>query len=225
MGTPLFVNQTVAGAVATGTHGSSLKYGSFSNQVLAVKVILANGTTVEISEESHPFLMKAFRVNVGRLGVVTDVKLKISPETLAQRILRAAIPSQEFMHRFKNAQEMYKHTGTLPDWLDGTNIWWMVRNSSVRFFIQGDHFQNFRLFPVSSVHIRQLGWNEEKNKGRVFFRRVPRARRRLASLPGTSQTDKDQLASELVSFRSSFRHPGRSPLAIPRAYCGEPDFD
>ena len=30
---PWFINQTVGGAIATATHGSSLRYGSMSNQV------------------------------------------------------------------------------------------------------------------------------------------------------------------------------------------------
>ena len=132
MSTPSCINQTIAGAIATNTHGSSLEHGSLSHQLLAVKVVLANGTWVEISEKSHPFLMKAFRVNVGRLGVVTHVKMRIFPETPAQRILRSAIPTDEFMKMFKNAQEMYKRTGTLPEWLEGTNIWWAAEIGVVR---------------------------------------------------------------------------------------------
>ena len=55
---PSFTFQSIGGAVATGTHGSSLEHGSLSNQVLAMRVVLANGTLAEISPESHPFLMK-----------------------------------------------------------------------------------------------------------------------------------------------------------------------
>jgi FAD/FMN-containing dehydrogenase len=42
---PWFTFQTVAGAVATGSHGSSLTYGSLSSDdmLLALDVVLANG--------------------------------------------------------------------------------------------------------------------------------------------------------------------------------------
>ena len=55
---PFFVLQSIGGAVATGTHGSSLKHKSMSSQVLALRVVLANGTLAEITAASHPFLMK-----------------------------------------------------------------------------------------------------------------------------------------------------------------------
>lgn len=55
---PWFVYQTIGGALATGTHGSSLIHNSLSSQALAFRVVLANGTLAEISEESNPFLMK-----------------------------------------------------------------------------------------------------------------------------------------------------------------------
>lgn len=55
---PWFVYQTIGGAVATGTHGSNLIHKSLSSQALAFRVVLANGTLAEISEESNPFIMK-----------------------------------------------------------------------------------------------------------------------------------------------------------------------
>lgn len=55
---PWFVFQSIGGAVATGTHGSSLQYSSLSNQVLAFRAVLANGTLTEIDAERYPFLMK-----------------------------------------------------------------------------------------------------------------------------------------------------------------------
>ena len=131
---PGFFNQTIAGAIATGTHGSSVKHGSLSNQVIAIKAILANGTLVEISQEKHPFLIKAFRINVGRLGIVTDIKFKISPETVTRRTLRSAIPTETVMPMLKEAQETYKKTGYLPDWLEGQIMTWLPKNVTVRLF-------------------------------------------------------------------------------------------
>jgi FAD/FMN-containing dehydrogenase len=55
---PWFVYQTIGGAVATGTHGSSLQWSSLSNQVLGLDVVLANGTRRVFTNETDPFLMK-----------------------------------------------------------------------------------------------------------------------------------------------------------------------
>ena len=143
---PSFLNQTIAGAIATGTHGSSIEHGSLSNQVLAVRAVLANGTLVEISEESHPFLLKAFRVNVGRLGVVTHVKMRITPETLAQRILTPAVPDAVLIEMMKGAQEVYKETGSLPEWMEETQFFWLATNGTVSFL----HHPHRRLHFCSS---------------------------------------------------------------------------
>ena len=127
------MNQTVAGAIATGSHGSSLTHGSMSSHVLAVRAVLANGTVVEISQESHPFLMKAFKINVGRLGVVTDVKLRISPERLARRILKSAVPDDILVEMLRNAHKTYEETGSFPEWIEGAAIIWLSTNSTVSF--------------------------------------------------------------------------------------------
>ena len=57
-----FVDQTIGGAVATGTHGSSFKYNSLSSQLMALDVVLANGTLTTFSEASYPHLWKALQV-------------------------------------------------------------------------------------------------------------------------------------------------------------------
>ena len=41
--------QTIGGAVATGSHGSSMRYGSLSSQLVSLQVMLANGTLIEVS--------------------------------------------------------------------------------------------------------------------------------------------------------------------------------
>jgi len=45
----------VGGAVATATHGSSLRHGSLSSQLVSLTMVLANGTVAAGSDESrHP---------------------------------------------------------------------------------------------------------------------------------------------------------------------------
>ena len=38
--------QTMGGAVATGAHGSSLRYGSISDAIIALDIVMANGTII-----------------------------------------------------------------------------------------------------------------------------------------------------------------------------------
>jgi FAD/FMN-containing dehydrogenase len=72
-----FIDQTIGGAVSTGTHGSSMRYGSLSSQVKALKVILANGTLLELTPEDDIHLWRALGVSVGRLGIITELTMRI----------------------------------------------------------------------------------------------------------------------------------------------------
>lgn len=101
---PWFVDQTVGGAAATATHGSSLRHGSLSSQVVAVTVVLANGTVAEFRESETPkHVFDAARASLGRLGATVRVTLKIkknhpvrktsrrtSPEAFASSVAKAS---------------------------------------------------------------------------------------------------------------------------------------
>ena len=67
--------QTIAGAIATSTHGSSLVHGSLSDIVCEVEAVLADGSLRRFSADNDE--MKAMRCHLGRLGILTKVKLKL----------------------------------------------------------------------------------------------------------------------------------------------------
>ena len=72
------VAQQIAGAVATGTHGSGLQHGSFSSSVRRVRLVTADGEIREIGED-EPELLRAAQVSVGMLGVITELELEVAP--------------------------------------------------------------------------------------------------------------------------------------------------
>lgn len=123
---PWFVYQTIGGAVSTGTHGSSLPYKSLSSQVLELHVVLANGTAAVINDESHPFFMKALRVSVGQLAVITHVRLRIVRELPVQRTLRR-LPASQYLALLREGQAEYNRTGSLPAWANETEWFWITQ--------------------------------------------------------------------------------------------------
>ena len=70
--------QAIAGAVATGTHGSGNALPSFSATVRACRLVDGHGEVVEI-DESRPELLQAAQVAVGMLGVMTSLTLEVAP--------------------------------------------------------------------------------------------------------------------------------------------------
>lgn len=68
---------SVAGACATATHGSGGTTGNLSTAVEAIEIMKADGTLV-MFDKSNPKFFGAV-VNIGALGIVTKVALKVYP--------------------------------------------------------------------------------------------------------------------------------------------------
>lgn len=80
--------QTLAGAIATGTHGTGARYPNLSAQIEAMELVTADGTTVELSESSDADGFRAARIGIGALGVVYSVTLRTVPPFRIERVDR-----------------------------------------------------------------------------------------------------------------------------------------
>jgi FAD/FMN-containing dehydrogenase len=67
--------QTLAGAVATGTHGTGRTLGNLSSQVVGMRLVTAAGEVLDLAA-GDPRLAAA-RVSLGALGVVTRLELRV----------------------------------------------------------------------------------------------------------------------------------------------------
>src|SRR5262245_21329964 len=63
--------QSLAGAVATGTHGTGAELGSLSTFTRGFRVLLADGSILECDASVRPEQFQALRLSLGLLGVVT----------------------------------------------------------------------------------------------------------------------------------------------------------
>ncbi len=72
-------DQTLAGAVATGTHGSGVRFGVMATQVVAMTLVTADGEARDVRAESDPELFAGARVGFGAFGVVADVTVACVP--------------------------------------------------------------------------------------------------------------------------------------------------
>ncbi|MGW9453282.1 D-arabinono-1,4-lactone oxidase [Streptomyces sp. NPDC055632] len=70
--------QSVAGAMSTGTHGTGRKLGNLATQIEALDLVLADGTTLTCTD-ADPEVLRAARVSLGALGVITGYTLRVVP--------------------------------------------------------------------------------------------------------------------------------------------------
>jgi L-gulonolactone oxidase len=99
--------QSVAGAVATATHGTGARFRNLSSLIESVEVVLADGTLREISG-SDPELLRAARVGLGALGVVSTITLRAVPAFTIRRV-DSPLPLDETLERIDDLADGSDH--------------------------------------------------------------------------------------------------------------------
>jgi FAD-linked oxidoreductase len=73
------MEQTVAGATSTGTHGTGRDSASIAAQIKALELVLADGSVLSCSAEENPDVFAAARVGIGALGVISAITFGVEP--------------------------------------------------------------------------------------------------------------------------------------------------
>jgi L-gulonolactone oxidase len=99
--------QTVAGAIATGTHGTGASLGNLSAQVAAVELVTAAGEVL-VLDHSAPELLRAARVSVGALGALSAVTLRAVPAFALEMVARPE-PRERVLDEFNERADAHDH--------------------------------------------------------------------------------------------------------------------
>jgi L-gulonolactone oxidase len=78
--------QQLAGALSTATHGTGERFANLSSQVAELRLATADGEVRELTEESDREALRAARVGLGALGVITRVTLRCVPLFTLRRL-------------------------------------------------------------------------------------------------------------------------------------------
>lgn len=71
--------QTLAGAISTGTHGTGGVHASLSAQVTALELVTGTGEVLRADATENPDVFAAARLGLGALGVITEVTFAVEP--------------------------------------------------------------------------------------------------------------------------------------------------
>ena len=72
--------QTLAGAISTGFHGTGLSYGIFAAQVAELKLVDAAGALLTCSPQQNPEIFSAALCGLGALGIIVELTFNVVPQ-------------------------------------------------------------------------------------------------------------------------------------------------
>eukprot|EP01023_Acetabularia_acetabulum_P068790 TRINITY_DN9814_c0_g2_i2.p1 TRINITY_DN9814_c0_g2~~TRINITY_DN9814_c0_g2_i2.p1 ORF type:complete len:949 (+),score=157.79 TRINITY_DN9814_c0_g2_i2:74-2848(+) len=118
---PSFIDMTVGGAVATGSHGSSLSHGSLSSHKMAKQITMirdyekgedqwSSRQPVKVTlDETWEAWWLASLVSIGQVGVIDSVSFKMVP---IKQVVRTTteLDFSQFMNEIRNWTEFYLMT-------------------------------------------------------------------------------------------------------------------
>ncbi|MFH8792019.1 D-arabinono-1,4-lactone oxidase [Streptomyces sp. NPDC017941] len=73
------MEQTVSGAVSTGTHGTGRDSSSIAAQIRALELVTADGRVLTCSKEQNADVFAAARTGLGALGVISAITFSVEP--------------------------------------------------------------------------------------------------------------------------------------------------
>ncbi len=199
--------QSVAGAVSTGTHGTGSRLGNISSQVAGLRLVNGKGEIVDV-DASDDSALRAARVSIGALGVITRVTLRCVPLfTLHRRDV--VMDLDEVLANLDERADAHDHFEffvfpyaskclvKMTDRVDGP----AKPASSVRRYAEDVLLEN-RAFAVAC------------RAGRRFPKLIPRINRLSASLAGG--TDRTDVSHNIFATRRDVRF-NEMEYGLPRA--------
>jgi len=119
---------SVAGACATGTHGSGVKNGNLSTAVSAFEIVTAGGDVLSVARRTDPRAFQAMVVNLGALGVVTKVTLDVQPAFTMRQDVYLDLPMAQVREHFDDIMSAGYSVSLFTDWRQGrVNEAWVKR--------------------------------------------------------------------------------------------------
>ena len=152
--------QSVAGAIATGTHGSGPRHGSLASLVIGLRLLCADGSFRDLAPGDEHF--DAACVGLGALGIVTRVRLRCERAFRLEE-LAGPVPFDEALAALPELvrQETY------------VKLWWLPHTSVVQVY-------RCRRTEARSTFRALQRWFDDRVVNRLIFSALLRASR-LAS--------------------------------------------
>lgn len=107
---------SVAGAIATATHGSGVNNGNLATPVRAIEFVDGSGSVVQLSRDQNGETFNGAVVHLGGLGILTKVTLDIEPTFEVRQDLYQDLPLQSLTEHFDEIMSSGYSVSLFTDW-------------------------------------------------------------------------------------------------------------
>jgi L-gulono-1,4-lactone dehydrogenase len=204
---PFLTECSIGAAVATGTHGTSPRWGTISDFVHSLTMVLASGEIRKIDQSSRPGEWRAANVSVGWLGIIVELELQAMAMPRV-RFEELSMTIDDFLVRLPRLAERYEHIWA--HWTFGAD---MVVLKCLETSVEGQ--KGFR--PYVDGDAPYWGDQSAKSSG---LRRAKAAVRRIASyyppLERAAKSLRGERPREVWVTMQYSLDASQAPLAIER---------
>jgi alditol oxidase len=135
---------SIAGACATGTHGSGVKNGNLSTAVSAIELVNGSGDLVTLSREKDGDTFLGAVVGLGALGLITKTTLDIQPTFNVRQDVYENLPLDQLKDNFEEVMSAGYSVSLFTDWQNKnvSQVWIKRRvEEGALYKIPGEFFQ------------------------------------------------------------------------------------
>ncbi|QJU55290.1 D-arabinono-1,4-lactone oxidase [Herbiconiux sp. KACC 21604] len=169
---------SIAGAIATATHGSGRANGNLATAVVGLQLVLADGSLLEVDEDHPDFA--GMVVHLGALGVVTRVRLRVEPEFEVEQRVYENVPWDSVLANFDELMDAAYSVSIFTDRAQATTQLWLKQRTdraALPLAVLGHATATEHLHPLPGFDAinctRQLGipglWSERLPHFRMDF--------------------------------------------------------
>lgn len=106
--------QSIAGAISTGTHGTGLTIGSIGTQIVGARLVIGSGDTISITDQDTDRL-NAVRLSLGALGILTELTIQCVTDY-----------NLELTAFWTNFDDVVDQMETLANQNTRVKFWWLI---------------------------------------------------------------------------------------------------
>lgn len=109
---------SIAGSIATATHGSGINNGNLSTGISAIEFVNAAGDLVSLSRKNDGEIFNGAVVALGALGIVTSVTLDLQPTFNMKQLVYRNLPMSALKDNFEKIEAAGYSVSLFTNWKD-----------------------------------------------------------------------------------------------------------